>query len=77
MIAMFMSLVLSGQFGKVFKGIYRRFGIQVAIKTSKQYESEQEKSSFQREMMMMSKLIHPNIVKLFGLVEEGKNQVAS
>ena len=69
-----MSFIL-GQYGKVFKGIYRRSegpGYPVAIKTVKKYESEKEKESFLREMNIMSKLMHPNIVRLFGLVQQGK-----
>lgn len=66
--------MLLGNFGKIFKGFYNRPGdsrLPVAIKTIKQYESEKEKESFQKEMAVMSKLIHPNIVKLFGLVQQG------
>lgn len=67
-----------GEFGKIFKGVYKRSGdsgLPVAIKTIKQYESEKEKNSFQKEMTIMSKLIHPNIVHLFGLVQQGNNKV--
>ena len=63
-----------GHFGKVFKAVYKRPGgsrLPVAIKTLKQYESEKEKESFQREMAVMKKLMHPNIVRLFGLVQQG------
>lgn len=65
----------AGQFGKIFKGVYKRSegeGLPVAIKTIKKYESEKERKSFQKEMTVMSKLIHPNIVRLFGLVKQGK-----
>lgn len=65
----------TGQFGKIFKGVYKRTGgegLPVAIKTIKKYESEKEIDSFQKEMAVMSKLIHPNIVRLFGLVKQGK-----
>ena len=65
----------SGKFGKIFKGVYKRSeveGLPVAIKTIKKYESEKERQSFQKEMAVMSKLIHPNIVRLFGLVQQGK-----
>ena len=44
----------------------------MAIKTIKKYELEKERQSFQKEMTVMSKLIHPNIVRLFGLVKQGK-----
>jgi serine/threonine protein kinase len=65
----------AGQFGKIFKGVYKRSegeGLPVAIKTIKKYESEKERKSFQKEMTVMSKLIHPNIVRLFGLIKQGK-----
>lgn len=65
----------AGQFGKIFKGVYKRSeleGLPVAIKTIKKYESEKERKSFQKEMTVMSKLIHPNIVRFFGLIKQGK-----
>jgi serine/threonine protein kinase len=58
----------------VFKGRYKRPGgpgHSVAIKTIKKYESKKEKDGFLKEMNIMSKLMHPNIVRLFGLVEQG------
>ena len=58
----------------VFKGRYKRSedsGYSVAIKTIKEYESEKEKDNFLKEMNIMSKLMHPNIVRLFGLVQQG------
>ena len=47
----------------------------VTIKTIKQYEFEKDKYSFQMEMIVMSKLIHPNIVCFFGLVQQGNCKV--
>ena len=66
----------TGQYGKVFKGVYKRSqgpGRPVAIKTIKKYELEKEKDNFLKEMNVMSKLMHPNIVCLFGLVQQGKD----
>ena len=62
-----------GQHGKVYKGTYKRVGgdVKVAIKTIKNYESSKEKDDFLKEMNVMSKLLHPNIVRLFGLVQQG------
>ena len=65
-----------GQFGKVFKGIYIESGIgrsyTVAVKTIRtEYESEKAKEDFLKEMDVLSKLLHPNIVRLFGLVQQG------
>ena len=64
-----------GQHGKVFRGRYKRSegaGYLVAVKTIKKYESEKEKDNFLKEMNIMSRLMHPNIVRLFGLVQQGK-----
>ena len=63
-----------GQYGKVYKGEYRRLDRPkyfVAIKTIRQHESEKEKEQFLTEMRVMSNMIHPNIVRLFGLVQQG------
>lgn len=43
----------------------------VAIKTIKKYESEKEANDFFREMDIMSRLVHPNIIKLYGIVQQG------
>ena len=66
----------SGQFGKVYKGVYRKpgntgTGIDVAIKTIKKYDSKTETESFLKEMSVMSTLIHPNVVRFYGLVQKG------
>ena len=66
-----------GQYGKVYKGTYRRAdgagaGVEVAIKTIKKYESNTEMDNFLKEMNVMSKLLHPNIVRLFGIVQQGR-----
>ena len=64
-----------GQYGKVFHGYFKRSGgpgNPVAIKTIKRYESEKERDNFLKEMNIMSKLMHPNIVRLFGLVHQGQ-----
>ena len=46
-------------------------GSPVAVKTIRKYESEKEKEAFFKEMNVMSQLMHPNIVRLFGLVQQG------
>ena len=66
----------SGQYGKVYKATYKRAGgsgagVTVAIKTIKKYESNKEMDNFLKEMNVMSKLLHPNIVRLFGIVQQG------
>ncbi len=62
----------TGQYGTVYKGEYRRLDgpkYFVAIKTIRQHESEKEQ--FLTEMRVMSNMIHPNIIRLFGLVQQG------
>jgi serine/threonine-protein kinase ULK/ATG1 len=46
-------------------------GIEVAIKTIKKYDSQKETESFLKEMSVMSTLIHPNVVRFYGLVQKG------
>ena len=64
----------SGAFGEVFLGECR--GIQVAIKRLKtQKHSGEVLETFQKEVVMMSKLVHPNINSLMGACFE-PNQIA-
>ena len=44
--------------------------MKVAVKGIK-HETEKEKNDFIREMSIMSKILHPNIVRLYGLVLRG------
>ena len=46
-------------------------GIDVAVKTIKRYESESERTAFLHEQAIMSQLAHPNVVRLYGLVQQG------
>ena len=66
--------MIIGQFGMVHKGIYRRSEnskcIEVAIKTIK---ANQATDDFLKEMRVMLKLIHPNIVRFHGLVHRQGN----
>ena len=43
----------------------------VAVKTIKKYKSEQETSDFLHEMGVMMDLMHPNIIHLYGMVQQG------
>lgn len=68
--------ICTGEYGKVYRGTYRAgggkgTGVQIAIKTIKKYESSKEMENFLKEMNIMAKLLHPNIVRLFGLVQQG------
>ena len=63
-----------GQFGKVYKALLQQGveSVPVAVKTTKKTSSESEMSSFMREMTIMSGMMHPNIVRLYGLVQDGE-----
>lgn len=63
----------TGKFGNVYKAQLRRdLGtVTVAVKTVKKYKSQKDTDDFQREMNMMLQMIHPNIVQIYGLVQEG------
>lgn len=63
----------TGQFGKVYKAILWNSdgkNIEVALKAAKA-STVSEKMNLKKEMAIMSKLMHPNIVQLYGLVQEG------
>ncbi|KAL5457377.1 hypothetical protein EMCRGX_G034628 [Ephydatia muelleri] len=63
-----------GQFGEVFRATLHKGTpgeVLVAVKTTKKNSSEKDKADFLKEMMVMSQILHPNIVRLYGLVVEG------
>ena len=65
-------MIILGQFGAVYKATFRTsYGesVPVAIKTIK-HETDADKEAFLKEMKVMSRMLHPNIVRLFGLVLE-------
>ena len=45
--------------------------IEVAVKTVKNVSNPTKKANFVKEMARLSQLIHPNIVKMYGIVDEG------
>ena len=65
----FMVLSLcAGQFGKVYKALMKKSTqtVQVAVKVVESISPD-----FQKEVTIMSEIIHPNIVRLYGLMNEG------
>jgi serine/threonine protein kinase len=65
---------VAGQFGDVCKAVLETSdheeGIVVAVKSVK-HSTAKERQNFVREMCVMSKMLHPNIVRLYGLVLKG------
>ena len=61
----------AGQFGKTCS-TSDKSEMMVAVKTIKKYESEQETSDFRHEIRNTMDLMHPNIIQLYGIADEGK-----
>ena len=61
-----------GHFGDIFRAKLKRGNstVEVAIKTVKNFENEKERIDFKREQTIMSQLIHPNIVRFYGLISD-------
>ncbi|KAK3120687.1 hypothetical protein QOZ80_9AG0692060 [Eleusine coracana subsp. coracana] len=68
-----LNIIGTGGFGIVFKGVLPN-GVDVAIKTYSS-DSNQGLPEFQRELQIMPKLHHVNIVKLLGCCIEGGNRI--
>ena len=68
----------TGQFGKVFKAVLKSGvePVKVAVKTAKKSSTAKEREEFMREMTIMSQMVHPNIVRLYGVVQEGQWEVS-
>ena len=47
--------------------------IEVAVKTLKEGAGEGDKVKFLQEAAIMGQFSHPNVVKLYGVVTEGKS----
>lgn len=58
-------VVGKGTFGVVRRGLWR--GQEVAVKI---IETEQEKKAFQIELRQLSRVSHPNIVRLYGASQD-------
>ncbi|KAL5488767.1 hypothetical protein EMCRGX_G017760 [Ephydatia muelleri] len=60
-----------GQFGDVFFAtLHGETPITVAMKTFKNIHNCTQEANFMKEMAQLSKLVHPNIVKMYGIVIE-------
>lgn len=63
-----------GNFGEVFKADYLpvngRNSIEVAVKTFSSDHSVEAKQEMLQEFVVMATMVHPNIVRLFGIAME-------
>ena len=64
----------SGQFGQVYKGLWKFPGctMEIAVKTLKPNTTEEDRVKFLQEAAIMGQFSHPNIVKLYGVVTMGE-----
>ena len=44
----------------------------VAVKATRSTLAEEHRANYMKEVKIMGNMMHPNIVKLFGLVREGE-----
>ena len=64
----------SGQFGQVYKGLWKFSGctMEIAVKTLKPNTAEEDTVKFLQEAAIMGQFSHPNVVKLHGVVTMGE-----
>lgn len=60
----------NGNFGEVFRGIYKRTNQIVAVKTCKDTLSEEQRKKFLMEGRILKQYDHPNIVKFIGIAAQ-------
>ena len=58
-------MYFQGNFGDVFKGVFK--GQEVAVKTCRETLSEEQKKKFLQEGRILKQYNHPNIVKFIGI----------
>lgn len=71
-----MAYLGSGQFGTVFRGVWRRSlkgeAVKVAIKVLKDGVKGEEKLKFLQEGAITGQFHHPNVVNMHGMVTLGE-----
>lgn len=60
----------NGNFGEVFKGVYKKTTEVVAVKTCKDTLSEEQRKKFLMEGRILKQYDHPNIVKFIGIAAQ-------
>jgi len=63
-------LYFQGNFGEVFKGVYKRTGEVIAVKTCKDTLSEEQRKKFLMEGRILKQYDHPNIVMFVGIAAQ-------
>ncbi len=69
-----LELLGGGHFSSVHKGVWEVPGgsVEVAVKTLKPKGSEEDKVKFLQEAAIMGQFLHPNVIKLQGVVTIGE-----
>ncbi len=68
----------SGQFGSVEQGVWKRQGtkpVDVALKSLTK-TSEEDRVKFLQEAAIMAQFKHPNVIMLYGVINEGHPPVS-
>ena len=66
-------LLGEGGMGKVYRARHATLGLPVAVKVMQRHERPDLVERFEREAQLMSRVQHPNVVRVldYGLLEEG------
>ena len=71
--------IIVGEFGRVYKGtlsVAKGKSIEVAVK-GVIHKTEKEERDFQKEMAIMSKIMHPNVVRFYGMIAHGEPTITT
>ena len=71
----FKNKIGKGSFSNVYKGIDTRNNLEVAIKKIHQKSLFKLRSYIDREISLMKKLDHPNILKLYDVIYTSSNNI--
>ena len=67
----------SGEFGDVVKGYWKSvdYSVEVALKTLSGGQGQEGRRKLLQEAAIMSQFRHPNVVKLYGVVNDDNDKV--